>query len=71
MEALNTLEVRCFAIEQLRRIDTTMGIRHASLLASMAYQSLTATNSEYVLAENVFDVNAGTSPFQIPAISFA
>ena len=33
MEELNARSVRSFAIEQLRRIDASMGIRQAGLLA--------------------------------------
>ena len=33
MEELNARSVRSFAVEQLRRIDASMGIRQAGLLA--------------------------------------
>lgn len=69
MESLNPPEVRRFAVEQLRFIDTTMGIRHASLLASMACESLMATDSEYVLKDSVALISNTTSPSQIPTIS--
>lgn len=71
MEALNGLEVRCFAIEQLRHIDTAMGIRHASLLASMACESLMSTNPECVLTKYAPKTSTVMSSSRIPAISFA
>lgn len=69
MESLNSPEVRHFAIEQLRCIDTTMGIRHASLLASLACESLMTTDSDYILTDSVAVTSGATSPSQIPAIS--
>ncbi|KEF56874.1 uncharacterized protein A1O9_07064 [Exophiala aquamarina CBS 119918] len=71
MEYLNPLELRHFAIEQLRSIDTTMGIRHASLLAGMAYESLMSNNPEHVLTNYVATMGTTMSPSQVPAISFA
>lgn len=71
MESLNPLELRYFAIEQLRSIDTTMGIRHASLLASMACESLMTNNPEYVLTNSMATSGTAMFPSLIPTISFA
>jgi len=36
LEALNPIDLRAFAVQQLRRIDASMGVRQASLLADTA-----------------------------------
>jgi hypothetical protein len=69
MESLNSPEVRHFAIEQLRCVDTTMGIRQAGLLASMACESLMTIDSDYILTDSVAVASTATSPSQIPVIS--
>jgi len=71
MESLNPLELRYFAVEQLRYIDMSMGIRHASLLANMAHESLISTNPEYDLPNSVAAIGSAMSPSLIPAISLA
>ena len=38
MEELNARSVRSFAVEQLRRIDASTGIRQAGLLAETAFE---------------------------------
>lgn len=39
---LNTIEVRRFAVEQLRRIAASTGVRQASLCADTAFESFPA-----------------------------
>ena len=40
LEELNDRDMRFFAVEQLRRIDASMGIRQAGLLAETVSKSL-------------------------------
>ena len=48
LEELNPLSVRSFAVEQLRRIDASMGIRQAGLLAETASKSLGESLRDFV-----------------------
>jgi hypothetical protein len=59
LEELNARSVRSFAVEQLRRIDASMGIRQAGLLAEAVSKSL---------GESPGDVVSVPSPLMIPLI---
>jgi len=48
MEELNARSVRSFAVEQLRRIEASMGIREAGLLADTASKSLSESPRDFV-----------------------
>ena len=48
VEELNARSVRLFAVEQLRRIGASMGIRQASLLAETASKSLSESPTDIV-----------------------
>ena len=61
LEELNTRNVRSFAVEQLRRINASMGIRQAGLLANTASICLT---------EFLNDPAAVASRSAIPQIAF-
>jgi hypothetical protein len=48
LEELNARSVRSFAVEQLRRIDASMGIRQAGLLAETVSKSLGESPRDFV-----------------------
>jgi hypothetical protein len=48
LEELNARSVRSFAVEQLHRIDASMGIRQADLMAETASKSLSESPRDFV-----------------------
>ena len=48
MEELNARSLRSFAVEQLRTIDASMGIRQAGLLADTASKRLSESPRDFV-----------------------
>lgn len=48
LEELNERSVRSFAVEQLRRIDASTGVRQAGLLAETVSKSLSESPKDFV-----------------------
>ncbi|KAK5221307.1 hypothetical protein LTR99_006868 [Exophiala xenobiotica] len=46
LETLNTIDLRAFAVRQLRAIDASMGVRQASLLADTAAKTFDGSSTE-------------------------
>lgn len=56
LEELNDRSVRSFAVEQLRRIDASTGIRQAGLLAEAVSKSLRESPGDFFFAPSRFNI---------------
>lgn len=49
LEELNTRELRSFAVDRLRQIDESMGVRQAGLLADTVSERLNSSSGSHLL----------------------
>lgn len=61
MDDINPETVRRFAMDQLRRIDASMGVRKARLLADTVSASLSGTSGVFTLASSRYPIPLPTT----------